>query len=71
MREFNRVVIQLGRFPRCFTEFFRWSRISKPPYLKHYANWKGILVAYRAFLSRIRQGRPGIACDIPDTHSLY
>jgi hypothetical protein len=71
MREFNRAVIELGRLPRGPTEFYRWSRISCGPYLRVYHNWEGIVVAYRAFLYRIGQGRPGIACDIPDTRSLY
>jgi hypothetical protein len=71
MQEFNRVVIELSRLPRGSTEFCRWSRISKWPYVRAYQNWKGIVAAYKAYLYRIGQGRPGVACDIPDTRSLY
>jgi hypothetical protein len=71
MQEFNRVVIELSRLPRNCTEFFRWSRISKRPYMRVYQNWKGIVGSYRVYLSRVGQGRKGVACDIPDTRSLY
>jgi hypothetical protein len=71
MLEFNRVVIELGRLPRTRTEFFRWSRISRTAYRRCYGEWKDVVAEYRKFLSRVGQGRPGIACDIPDTRSLY
>jgi hypothetical protein len=63
-------VIELWRIPRC-EEFFRWSRISRGPYMRVYQNWKGIVGSYRAYLSRVRQGRPGVACEVPERRSLY